>query len=285
MPKSMKPIPIPPEERAMSQYDCQKNIAFLNSFGWVGGKWELRPQIAKFIPQDIKQYIEPFGGAAWVLFFKERWARYEVYNDINNNLSNLFTIIKYHNDALCQELETMIPNEALFIKLRDDYKPMTDIQKAARFLYLLQFSFSSQQSYFAASNKTHVTSMESMQNKIKAMSKRLANVLIINRDYSHVINKYDTDGTFFYLDPPYYNYDKGLHSIYAEIEHSHLCNMLKNLKSRFLLSYNDDPFIRELYKDFHILPITKIHKFANTKGIPKKYNELLIANYPLEVSL
>ena len=41
---------------------------------WVGGKRLLRKTIAKLIPEDIKSYIEPFGGGGWVLFYKDKWA-------------------------------------------------------------------------------------------------------------------------------------------------------------------------------------------------------------------
>lgn len=63
---------------------------------WVGGKRLLRKTIAPLIPKDIKSYIEPFGGGGWVLFYKDRWADLEIYNDLDGRLVNLFRIVKYH---------------------------------------------------------------------------------------------------------------------------------------------------------------------------------------------
>ena len=54
---------------------------------WVGGKRLLRKVIEPLVPTDIKSYIEPFGGGAWVLFYKEKWADLEVYNDLDNNVA------------------------------------------------------------------------------------------------------------------------------------------------------------------------------------------------------
>ena len=51
--------------------------------GWIGGKRLLRKVIAPFVPKDITGYIEPFGGAAWMLLYKEKWGDLEVYNDLD----------------------------------------------------------------------------------------------------------------------------------------------------------------------------------------------------------
>ena len=72
---------------------------------WVGGKRLLRKTIAPLIPKDIKSYIEPFGGGGWVLFYKDRWADLEIYNDLDGRLVNLFRIVKYHPNALKEELK------------------------------------------------------------------------------------------------------------------------------------------------------------------------------------
>ena len=77
--------------------------------GWIGGKRALRRAILERFPDDeVGRYIEVFGGAAWVLFAKEKKAnQLEVYNDINGNLVNLFRCVKYHCGELQRELEWM----------------------------------------------------------------------------------------------------------------------------------------------------------------------------------
>ena len=269
----------PPSERAMSNHDSQRNIAYLNSFGWVGGKHELRPKIATYIPSDIKQYIEPFGGAGWVLFYKERWARYEIYNDLNSDLTNLFTMIKHHSEALVKEMEFMIPSEETFYTLKSEFKPLTEIQRAARFLYLLSYSFSALQSNFVCSNNANIRSLENLKAKILKLGQRLDRVMILNRDYEQVLEKYDGKDSFFYLDPPYFAYSKGLNKVYKEIEHEKLAGILKNIKGKFLLSYNNDDYIKNLYSNFEIIHLSKSHKFSNGGGVGRGYEELLIKNY------
>ncbi|MGM9993487.1 MAG: DNA adenine methylase [Candidatus Avigastranaerophilus sp.] len=67
-----------------------KNYRYL--INWVGGKRLLRKTIADIIPKNINGYIEPLGGGAWVLFYKDKWAKLEVYNDLDGRLVNLFNI-------------------------------------------------------------------------------------------------------------------------------------------------------------------------------------------------
>lgn len=62
---------------------------------WVGGKRLLRKEIVNRFPQDgVKKYVEVFGGAGWVLFYKDKHAEKEVYNDVNSELVNLFRNVK-----------------------------------------------------------------------------------------------------------------------------------------------------------------------------------------------
>ena len=75
--------------------------------GWIGGKRALCKAILKRFPtEETGRYIEVFGGAAWVLFAREKIpGQLEVYNDINSNLTNLFRCVKYHCGELQRELE------------------------------------------------------------------------------------------------------------------------------------------------------------------------------------
>lgn len=108
----------------------------MNSFiSWIGGKKLLRRQILEQFPDPgtFDRYIEVFGGAAWILFAKEKHAKLEVYNDINSNLVNLFRVVKYHPEALQKELNWILMSREQFFDSIQPMKGLTDIQKAARF--------------------------------------------------------------------------------------------------------------------------------------------------------
>ena len=67
----------------------------MNSFmSWVGGKKSLRDAVLARFPPYYERYIEVFGGAGWVLFHKPPGMDFEVYNNFNGNLSNLYRCVR-----------------------------------------------------------------------------------------------------------------------------------------------------------------------------------------------
>ena len=112
---------------------------------WIGGKKALRGKIVEQFPAHgtYNRYIEVFGGAGWVLFSSDRHATMEVYNDVNGNLINLFRCIKYHPDAVQDELQYILLSREQFYDAREqiEIRGMTDIQRAARFFVLIKESF------------------------------------------------------------------------------------------------------------------------------------------------
>jgi DNA adenine methylase len=125
----------------------------MDSFlAWVGGKRLLRNEIVSRFPADsFKKYVEVFGGAGWVLFARPRHAETEVYNDVNDGLTNLFRIVKYHPDALERELDCLLnARETFEIFRHGDGLGLTDIQRAARFLYLTRLSYGAKGADFGA---------------------------------------------------------------------------------------------------------------------------------------
>jgi site-specific DNA-adenine methylase len=73
-----------------------------------------------------------------------------------------------------------------------------------------------------------------------------------NEDFRYIIDKYDSPNTFFYFDPPYFGKEHYYEGEFTILDHIQLNEYIKNLDGDFILSYNDCPFIRELYKDFII---------------------------------
>lgn len=245
---------------------------------WIGGKRLLRKTIAELIPCDIKSYIEVFGGGAWVLFFKEKWANLEVYNDLDNNLYNLFTIVKYHAEAFEKEYQFMINSHKGFQDMLE-FKPLTDIQRAAKFFFLLQRSYGAKMAQFAYGRNGNSGCAKSQNNiieRIRVISSRLDKVYIENLDFENLIKRYDHKDALFYLDPPYTKGEGYKIVRTKDFEHERLFNCIKNIKGRWLLSYNDNEYIRNLYKDYNIIEISRLNTLNKYRTT---YNEILIKNY------
>lgn len=248
----------------------------MNSFiSWVGGKMLLRKQITSLFPENIGRYIEVFGGAAWVLFYSEKYAELEVYNDIDSNLVNLFKCVKFHSDEL-QRYILPINSRELFQNLleRQNIHGQTDIQRAADFFMLIRTSYGANRKQFGCNTKSIEKSLSSFTN----IQNRLSKVVIENKSFDNLIKVYDRENALFYCDPPYHGTEKMYDAEFGEADHILLHDHLSKIKGKFILSYNDDDFIRNLYKDFKILPVERANNLS-LKSNGGAYKELIIMNY------
>lgn len=251
-------------------------FVMMNSFiCWIGGKKLLRKDIIKNFPNDVERYIEVFGGAGWVLFGKEPH-KLEVFNDIDGELINLYRCIKYHPEALQKELDYMLVSREEFVNNRDKTViGLTDIQRAARYFYLVKCSFGADKKSFGTNRKNMITTIK----YLSEVTKRLKNVVIENKNFADLIRVYDRPKALLYCDPPYYKAEKYYTAVEFGIEqHKQLKTTLKNIKGKFILSYNDCDFIRELYRDFNIVPVERHHNLISAKD-SRRYKELIIRSY------
>lgn len=248
----------------------------MNSFiGWIGGKKLLRKAIIERFPEKIERYIEVFGGAGWVLFGKEYNQELEVFNDIDGNLVNLYRCIKYHPAELQRELKWAFVARETFYDSKEHLKVsgFTDIQRAARYFYIIKASFGSDRRSFGTNKKNLNAAIEYLEQ----IHQRLQKVVIENKDYADLIKVYDRPKALFYLDPPYYESEKYYDSNFGIEDHKKLKDILSNIQGKFILSYNDTDFINELYSNFYIEQITRNNNMgAKDNSI---YKEVIIRNY------
>ena len=251
----------------------------MNSFiTWVGGKKALRKEIINRFPTTISRYIEVFGGAAWVLFGADRHAELEVYNDVNSDLVNLFRCVKYHCGALQEELSGLLNSREIFADYMAQRKTRgyTDIQRAARFYATIRMSYGAD----ARSYGCGMTLIDPGIEYLQVVRRRLERVVIEHKDFDNLIKVYDRPEALYYCDPPYHGTEAHYTDIFSTADHERLRAALGQVKGRWLLSYNDDQYIRELYAGYTIeelqRPMGLTHKDFHNK---KAFNELLIRNY------
>ena len=169
---------------------------------WVGGKKALRDEILARFPLDYKRYIEVFGGAGWVLFHKPPGNDFEVFNDFNGNLVNLYRCVREHPAELCRELTFVLNSREDFAYIRQllhTKAVLPDIRRAAYFYQIIRQSYASGLDSFGA--QPH--SMWKNFPAIYEAAGRLQSVIVENRDFEKLIAQYDHPDTMFYLDPPY----------------------------------------------------------------------------------
>ncbi len=255
----------------------------MNSFiPWIGGKKLLREKVISLFPQQgVKSYVEVFGGAGWVLFARESHAAQEVLNDIDGNLVNLYRCIQHHREELERELRkggrVLLNARELFFDYRAqmDVRGLTDIQRAARYYYLIRASFGADKRSYCCMGRGLDKSLE----RLEEVQQRLARVVIENQDFARILATYDRPHTLFYLDPPYYKAE-GYYQDFGREDHRRLRDALLKVKGRFVLSYNDAPEIRELYAGFTVHAAERRDNLKAKNGAGQaSYKELLITNY------
>ena len=254
----------------------------INSFmAWVGGKKALRDEILARFPRNYKRYIEVFGGAGWVLFHKPPGNDFEVFNDFNGNLVNLYRCVREQPEALRNELRYMLNSRLDFEYMKGmlhSRAVLPDVRRASYYYALIRYSY-------AAGTSTFGSQPHAMWNNfplIESAAGRLQKVVIENKDCVKLIRQYDRPESFFYCDPPYYNADQYYEAVSSDgFDHAGLADALLGIKGKFLLSYNDCPEIRALYDRPGIVVegISRLSNIAQRYENGKQYPELLISNY------
>lgn len=251
----------------------------MDSFiSWIGGKKALREKIKKEFPEKgtYKCYVEVFGGAGWILFSSLKHAETEIYNDVNGDLVNLFRCVKYHPEEVQRELDLVLTSREQFYDAKGQMgmRGLTDIQRAARFFTMVKESYGTDLRSFG----TVFRNMNKAKEYLTAVSERLGRVVIENMDFEKIIRSKDREDTLFYLDPPYYGTEQYYSAKFVEEDHIRLKETLRDVRGRFVLSYNDSEYIRELYREYDITEVERIHNLMTAKGTIK-YRELVIRNF------
>ncbi len=258
----------------------------MNSFmSWVGGKKALREEVVRRFPLYYERYIEVFGGGGWVLFHKPPGSDFEVYNDYNSLLTNLYRCVRDKPDLLMNALKYVLNSREDFDRVRLALRRQrtTDVQRAAWFYQIIRCSYASALTSYGS--QPH--DMRANFPLIEQAHRRLKDVVVENKDFEKLIRQYDRPVSLFYCDPPYHATEGYYQNIgedgFTEKDHIRLRDTLLSIEGKFLLSYNDDEFVRRLYD----APGIQIEATTRLNNIKQRYDpncqfaELFIANYDM----
>lgn len=280
----------------------KKNPLVMPVLKWVGGKRQLLKEILPLIPTDISTYYEPFVGGAAVLFSLQ--PKKAIINDYNTELINAYKVIMDNPDNLIKLLEIHEKNNCseYFYKIREidrtpEYKNLTNVERAARIIYLNKTCFNglyrvNQAGQFNSPYGKYKKPNIANSPVIKALHDYFSNnnITITSGDYKDTLKKVRANTkSFVYLDPPYYplsssssftGYTDNGFGEEQQIELKNECLKLNNKGIKFLLSNSSCEFIEELYKDDFNIKIIKAKRVLNSDGNKRgEIDEVLISNY------
>jgi DNA adenine methylase len=253
---------------------------------WYGSKGRLAKRIANLLPEHTV-YVEVFGGTAAVLLAKPI-SPVEVYNDIDGELVNFFTVLREKPGELIARCFLQPYAHADFLKYRSEPTPNDPVERAARFMFLVNSALNLQ-NYRHSCFATHISmgslpeplsaadAWASKVNKLIWFALRFRDVIIENRDFEEIFHIYDRPEAVFFCDPPY---TQGAHA-WALAEHLRLVRCLKNLKGKFLVTIDDSSLSRQLYKDFNLVAVFDSPNGMASRGSRQGmlYRHLCFANY------
>lgn len=260
---------------------------------YYGGKFKLAPWIISHFPLHDK-YIEPFGGAASVLLLKSP-VKYEVYNDLNLEVVNVFRVLRDPAQARrLKHLLRLTPYsrmewESCFVSVDDD-----PVEQARRAIVKSLLSVSnSQEKANPTGFRIHTKNYHYLpqrfreyQDHLKLFTQRLKDVTIESIDALELIKNNDDRGTLFYVDPPYLTrrrMDHGYaHEMKTESEHEALLKLLKSLKGFVVLSGYENDLYFDMLHDWKTYSINATTG-SRTKG-KCSAREILFLNQPAFLS-
>ena len=236
----------------------------------IGSKQKIRKLILKNIPKH-EIYVEPFLGGGAIFWAKDK-SNYEILNDKDKFLINDYKLLKK-----IKNYELPDPNNFLNIKSINKFietAPNTNINLLTKKILVRCNTYGSKGKGKIYKESNPMKKLE----KLDLYKEKLKNVKLYNESYENILNKFDSKDTFFYLDPPYES-SKTLYENHM-IDYNQLRLLLDDLNGKWLLSINDSPNIRNIFKGYYIKQIV-VNPSGNLAIGAEPRNELLIANYKL----
>lgn len=253
--------------------------------GYIGGKRNLASRIVPIIdgvPHDT--YAEPFVGMGGIFLRRRRRVAREFINDISGDVTTFFRVVREHHGFFMDTMRWLIASRAEFERQRAmPPEHLTDLQRAARFLYLQRLAFGGKvegRHFGVSSGQSARFNVLRLERDIADLHDRLAGVVVERLPFGDFIARYDRDDALFYLDPPYWGCERDYgQDVFCRDDFERLAAQLGGIRGRFLLSINDAPGVREVFAAFGMRELSTTYSVH--KGAAKRVGELLIGNVPL----
>lgn len=233
-------------------------MVYKSPINWYGGKYYMAKDIIKIFPEH-KMYVEGFGGAAHVLFRKER-SDLEVYNDLHSGLYLFFKLLRENNKEFIRRLSLTPYSREEFENSKGWMYEDDEIEKARSFYVRTMQSVATNGGWCYAKSKSRRGMCQSVSRWLGNVEENLTNAIerlrevqIENLDILELIKKYDKEDTLFYLDPPYIQDTRKQKKSYnhemTDNQHKELVDVLLGVKGKVVLSGYDHPIYNKLLEN------------------------------------
>ncbi|MBB4465433.1 DNA adenine methylase [Rhizobium leguminosarum] len=247
---------------------------------YIGGKRILSRKVIERInatPHEV--YAEPFVGMGGVFLRRNLAPKMEVINDISGDVSNLFRILQRHYPQFMETLRFQITSRREFDRLsRTDPSTLTDLERAARFLYLQRLAFGGKvrgQNFGLSMNGGRFNLLK-LAPQLEEIHERMAGVVIENLPWRRFIERYDRPAALFYLDPPYWGSEDDYgRAVFDRADFAEMADVLGQIQGRFILSLNAVQGVFETFSKFRIEEVDCTYSVGGGKS-SKEVKEVII---------
>ncbi len=220
------------------------------------------------------------------MFFAKDQVKTEILNDINNDLTTLFRVLSNHLEEFLRYFKWTLCSRDEFDRLNSQNPDsLTDIQRASRFYYLQKLCFGGRpigRTFGTSTTSAPRLNLLRIEEELSQVHLRLSRVTIENRPWQRIIEQYDRKHSLFYLDPPYFGcedyYGK---EVFNREDYDKMTEILANLEGAFILSLNDKPEVREIFRDFYMKKVSVQYNLNPSDKKRIKYPELIISSMDL----
>jgi len=251
---------------------------------YLGGKRNLAKRLVRRIEAiDHGIYAEPFVGMGGVFLRLSQRPKSEVINDLNREVATFFRILQRHYPQFLDTIRFGITTRAEFMRLVDtNPDTLTDLERAARFLYLQRTAFGgkvSGRNFGVSPDRPGRFDITKLAPMLEDLHTRLSGVVIECLPFGEFIRRYDRTETLFYLDPPYWGCETDYgRDMFDREDFERLAAQLTGIEGRFLMSLNDVPGVRETFARFDIEAIETTYTVARKKEGRGRVGEVIISN-------
>lgn len=249
---------------------------------YLGGKSKLAETVISYINQiPHNTYAEAFVGMGGIFLRRDYRPGAEVINDYSRDISNFFRVLQVHYVAFLDMLKWQITTRAEFERLiSTDPNTLTDMQRAARFLYLQRTAFGGKitgRNFGVSKDRPARFDISKLSATLEDVHERLSGVTVERLDYKEFIKRYDQPECLFYLDPPYYQCESDYgKELFCRDEFKLMADIMREVEGKFIISLNDHQDVRDIFKAFHIISVETTYSISSKEN--QKVGEVLITN-------
>ena len=201
-----------------------------------------------------------------MLLAKER-SQVEVVNDANRDLVSLYRCAKWHLEALCSEIEWVLSARANIVD-HSTNRGLTELQRAARFLVVNRTSFAGDSKSFAVQRTSGggaTFSRAAVLETLRNLNARLDRVVVECLDWERCVRLYDSENSFFFLDPPYLHAKINAYEGWNEEQMTRMRDVLRVIKGKWLLTVDGSDFCKNLFAEWHVREVWTKNKAVNNR--------------------